>query len=120
MNKISKAENLNLVGRVGDIYSIDNFDEFNIILLDSMFHFAKKDKQKEIRLVQKIVSKIKDGGLLVVCIQDTGNKVKILKQSMDFEKKCNQLADKKFKYTFKEQKSGHKSETNYRMIVIEK
>jgi len=120
MNKISVAENLNLVGHVGDIYSFENFDEYNIILLDSIFHFAKKDKQKEIRLVEKIVSKIKTGSLLVVCIHDTGNKVKILKQAIDFENKCNQLADKKFKYIYEDKESGHKSETNYRLIVIEK
>jgi tellurite methyltransferase len=120
MNKIAKAENLNLDGKVADIFSFDNFNEFDIILLDSMFHFAKKDKEKETGLVKKIISKIKCGCLLVICIQDTGNKVKILNRAIDFEKQLNRLADKKFKYTFEDEESGHKSETNYRMIIIEK
>ena len=37
MNQIGKDENLNLVGQVGDIYSFSRFDQFDIVLLDSMF-----------------------------------------------------------------------------------
>jgi hypothetical protein len=36
-----------------------------------MFHFAKNDKEKEIGLIKRIVSDIKNGCLVVVCIQDT-------------------------------------------------
>ncbi|MBD3276175.1 MAG: methyltransferase domain-containing protein [Candidatus Marinimicrobia bacterium] len=120
MNKIGSAENLDLVGQVGDIYSFDQFDEFDIILLDSMFHFAKNDKEKEIGLVKKTVSQIEKGCLLVICIQDTGNKVQILNQAVDYEKKLSRLVDKKFKYIFKDEESRHTSVTDYRMIVIEK
>jgi 2-polyprenyl-3-methyl-5-hydroxy-6-metoxy-1,4-benzoquinol methylase len=120
MNEISEIENLNLDGQVGDIYSFDRFDEFDIVLLDSMFHFAKKDKKKEIGLIKRIVSDIKNGSLIVVCIQDTGDKVHILNQAIDHEKELSRLTDKKFTYTFVDSDSGHKSETDYRMIVIEK
>lgn len=120
MNKIGQEENLNLTGEVGDIYEFDRFDEYDIVLLDSMFHFAKKDKEKEIGLIKKIISKIKSGSLIVVCIQDTGNKVEILKQIIDFDKPIKRIIDKKFKYSFEDKESGHKSETDYRMIVIEK
>ncbi len=119
MNQIGHTKNLKLVGQVGDIYAFEKFGKFDIILLDSMFHFAKKDKEKEIGLVKKIMSLIKSGNLLVVCIQDTGNKVHVLNQAIDFERKNNRLSDKKIKYNFEEE-SGHKSETDYRMIVIEK
>ena len=120
MNQIGQDENLNLVGQVGDIYAFDRFSEFDIILLDSMFHFAKKDKEKEIGLIKRIISKIRNGSLVVVCIQDTGDKVQILNKAIDFEKRLKRLADKEFKYVFEDKDSGHKSETNYRMIVIEK
>ena len=120
MNKIGEIENLELNGQVGDIYSFDRFAEFDIVLLDSMFHFAKKDKEKEIGLIQKIVSDIRNGSLLVVCIQDTGDKVQILNQSIDFEKEYTRVADNKFKYTFEDEESEHKSEMDYRMIAIEK
>ena len=120
MNQIGKVENLNLVGQVDDIYAFDRFDQFDIVLLDSMFHFAKKDKEKEIGLIKKIVSDLYTGSLIVVCIQDTGDKVQILNQAIDFEAKRKRLTDKDFKYIFEDKNSGHKSETDYRMIIAEK
>ena len=120
MNQIGQEENLNLLGMVADIYAYNKFGEYDIILLDSMFHFAKKDKVKEIGLIKKIVSEIRIGSLMVVCIQDTGDKVKILTQAIDYEKQLNRLADKHFKFIFEDKNSGYKSETEYRMIVIEK
>lgn len=120
MNKIAEIENLDLEGQVGDIFSLDRFDEFDIVLLDSMFHFAKKDKEKEIALIKRIVSDIKNGSIVIVCIQETGDKVQILNQAIDFEKQLPRLADKKFTYMFEDKDNGHKSETGYRMIVNEK
>tara|TARA_R110002072_G_C7889104_1_gene528676 strand:- start:59 stop:625 length:567 start_codon:yes stop_codon:yes gene_type:complete len=120
MNKIGQNENLDLAGQVGDVYAFDRFSEFDIVLMDSMFHFAKKDKEKEIGLIKKIVSDIRKGSLMVVCIQDTGEKVQTLNKAIDFERKHKRLLDKEFKYVFEDSDSGHKSETNYRMIVIEK
>lgn len=88
--------------------------------MDSKFHFAKKDKEKEIGLIKKIVSDIRKGSLIVICIQDTGEKVKTLNKAIDFERNHKRLSDKKFKYVFEDSDSGHKSETKYRMIVVEK
>ncbi|MGB3586030.1 MAG: methyltransferase domain-containing protein [Tunicatimonas sp.] len=120
MNQVAQSENLNLVGLVGDIYSFNNFSEFDFILLDSMFHFAKKDKKQEIGLVEEIVSQVKAGCLIIVCIQDTGNKVQILNQALDFSGHLDRLANKKFKYIFEDDESDHKSESDYRMIIAEK
>lgn len=120
MNQLGQNENLDLVGQVGDIYAFDQFSEFDIVLMDSMFHFAKNDKEKEIGLIKKIVSEIRIGSLVVVCIQDTGDKVQTLNKAIDFEKRLKRLAEKEFNYVFEDSDSGHKSETNYRMIVIEK
>ncbi|SMG20452.1 Tellurite resistance protein TehB [Marivirga sericea] len=120
MNKIAKVKNLSLTGKVGDIFSYNECQNYDIILLDSMFHFAKKDKAKEIALVQKIVSQIRRESLVIFCIQDNGEKVSILNTAIGFEGKLKRLTDQKFVYTFKDQESGHKSETNYRMIVVQK
>lgn len=120
MNRIAKTENLNLKGKVADIFEFNNFAEFDFILLDSMFHFEKKDRKKETDFVKNILSKIKYSCLLIICIQDTGKKVEILNQSIDFEKQLDRLVNKKFKYLFEDNQSGHKSETNYRIIVVRK
>lgn len=120
MSQIAKAENLDLTGVVGDIYSFDKFDAFDIILLDSMLHFAKKDEAKEIGFVKKIVNEIKNGCMLVVCIQDVRNKVSTLHRAIGFEPRTHLLTERKFQYSFKDHDSGHQIVTDYRMIVITK
>jgi len=120
MKLTGEIENLNLNGQVGDIYTFKRFDEFDIILLDSIFHFEKKDKDKEIGLINKIVTTISSGSLTLVCIQDTGNNVHILNNALNNEKELTSLADKKFTYTFEDSNSRHKSQTAYRMIAVKK
>lgn len=120
MNKIAKTEKLNLTGKITDIFKFDNFEEYDFILLDSMFHFEKKDEKKETEFIKKIISKIKKDCLIVFCIQDTRKKIEILYETIDFDKKLHRLTDKKFEYTFNDSETGHQSKMNYRMIVVKK
>lgn len=120
MNQIGKNEGLALIGLVTDIYSFDRVSEFDIVLMDSMFHFAKKDKEKEVGLIKKVISEIKTRSIVVFCIQNTGDKVQSLNNAIDFEKRRKRLADREFKYLFEDSESGNKTETDYRMIAIEK
>ena len=55
LNKIAKEKNLPLTGVVGDIYNYIDITYFEFILLDSMFHFNKRDKEKEINFLKKIL-----------------------------------------------------------------
>jgi len=118
MNQIAKTENLSLNGVVEDIFGLENFDGYDFVVLDSMFHFAKNDRIKEIGLIKKIISEIGKGCLVIFCIQDTGKKVEILKDTIGSEENVDRIDDKKFKYVFEE--NGHKSESDYRMVVIRK
>ncbi len=120
MNRIAETESLTLTGKVTDIFKFDNFSEYDFILLDSMFHFLKNDKKKETDFIKRIFSEIKKGCLVIFCIQDTGEKIKILNEIIDFEKDLNRLINKKFEYFFENKENGHKSKTDYRMIVIQK
>ena len=116
MNQIAKTENLKLNGIVADIFRFENFDGYDFILLDSMFHFAKNDRIKETEFIKKTISKIGKGCLVIFCIQDTGKKVKILKDTIGFAENVDEIEDKKFKYVYED--NGHKSESDYRMLVI--
>ncbi len=121
MNSIAKKERLNVIGIVGDIYSFDNCQDFDIVLLDSMFHFEKRGKKRETDLIKKIAKQVDKNGLICICIQDTGKKVKILKDTIDssgfdFE----MLNDSALKYKYEDKESGHISEMIYRMIIVKK
>ncbi len=120
MNQIGRSEGLSLEGKVQDLYSFETFEDYDIILMDSMFHFAKKDKEKEVNLIKKIVTTVKKESLIVVFIQDIGNRVQILNDSLDFNGKLKRLADKKLVYVFEDKVNGHKSTTDYRMLAVEK
>lgn len=120
MNRIAKTENLKLTGVTTDIFEFDDFTDYDFVLLDSMFHFTKNDRKKETEFIRRILSKIKKGCLLIFCIQDTGKKVNILNETIDHRGQLDRLVDKKIKYIFEDSETGHKSETNYRMIVIRK
>lgn len=121
MMEISDKESLEIVGLVGDIFAFDNYYDFDIVLLDSMFHFAKKDKEREIGLIQNISKQVKTNGLICICIQNTGKKVKILKDTIlnsgiDFE----EINDSTFNYNFEDKESGFTSETKYLMYIVQK
>lgn len=118
MNQIAKTKNLRLKGIIADIFGFENFAGYDFVLLDSMFHFAKNDRAKEIEFIKKIISEIGKGCLVIFCIQDTGKKVEILKDTIESEEKVDQIEDKKFKYVFED--GEHKSKSNYRMVVIKK
>ena len=55
MDRVSQSEDLKLVGQVKDIYTYENYAEFDFILLDSMFHFTKKDREKESELFSGVL-----------------------------------------------------------------
>lgn len=118
MNQIAKLENLPLKGIVKDIYKYKDFDTYDFVLLDSMFHFAKKDLKKETEFIQTILTKVKKGCMVVVCIQDTAKKVAILNETIETKKPVERILDKKFTYTFEDTESKHVSKTEYRMIVV--
>ncbi len=66
LNQAAQRENLQVEGIIADIYSFNITDEFDILLLDSIFHFYKQDIEKEKDLLKRICLEIKPGG--VICI----------------------------------------------------
>lgn len=118
MNQIAKTEGLKLQGKVADIFEFNEFKKYDFVLLDSMFHFAKNDIKKETKFIKRIITEIKDGCLVVFCIQDTGKKVKTLNEVIDFDKELDRVLDKKIEYIF--ENNEHESKTKYRMIIVKK
>lgn len=117
----AEKEDLDITGIVSDIYEYDNYSNYDIVLLDSMFHFEKRDLQKETGLIRKIAIELKAGGILCFCIQNTGKKVSILKNTIkDIKIDWEFLNDTTFFYEFEDKSSGHSSKTKYCMYIIKK
>lgn len=79
LNKAAKQEELQVEGVVADISSFDITNEYDIVLLDSMFHFYKNDVEKETRLLRRIMEEIKPGGLVCNFMQKGNEREEKLK-----------------------------------------
>ena len=121
MNSVSVCEGLNVTGLVVDIYKFDNYQDFDIVLLDSMFHFEKRDIKREIDLIDKIAKQINKNGMICICIQDTGKKVTILKDTIDNSGIDYEILNNStLIYKYEDKESEHKSETKYCMYIVRK
>jgi len=120
LNKIAQKENLPLIGIVADIYNFSNFGEFEFILLDSMFHFGKKEKDKEIAFLNRIIDESKLNTLITICIQKTGKKLEVLNSIISNKSSLEVVNRTELIYTYEDKASNHHSETKYEMITIKK
>lgn len=118
LNKLSNQESLKAFGAVEDIYDYNDFQNFDFILLDSMFHFSKKDREKETSFIKKIMNDSKVGAIIIFCLQNTGKKVEILNKTIDSQTNIERLKEIDLQYEYKDSQTGHSSKTNYKMIVI--
>lgn len=121
MKENALKEKLNITARVEDIYEFQNFEKYDILLLDSMFHFAEKDLKKESTYLKRIFAEVKPKVIICICIQNTGKKVTTLKNIIEevFEN-IKIFEEISLKYTFEDKKSNHKSVSDYSMLVLEK
>ncbi len=118
MNAVAQTEQLILKGYVSDMFTYEGFEEFDYILLDSMFHFAKKDQKKEVAFINRLLIQMKPAALAIFCIQHTGVKINVLKNIIGDYPTLEIIEEIRLTYEFSE--SNHKSKTNYKIIVIRK
>ncbi|MDP4552803.1 class I SAM-dependent methyltransferase [Alkalihalobacillus macyae] len=80
LNQEANDRNLDVEGVVGDVYEYQLPNEVDIVLLDSMLHFYKRDVEKETELMKGILAQLKEGGMFVNCILKGAKREKVLKQ----------------------------------------
>jgi 2-polyprenyl-3-methyl-5-hydroxy-6-metoxy-1,4-benzoquinol methylase len=120
LNK-AKEEGLNINGRVCDMFRFEITGFYDIIILNSILHFEKDDKKKEVELLLRISEKIKNKGLICICIWKSEQKEKIIREIFSrssFNWKI--LNDSYLKYTFKDRKTGHTVDMIYHMLIVQK
>ena len=120
LNKIANKENLPLKGILDNIYDYTGFEEFKFILLNSMFHFGKKERAKETQLLLTIIEKSSPGTFITICIQDSGKKIEILNSIISQKSHLKIISRIGFTYKFEDKKSKHRSVTKYEMLSLEK
>lgn len=120
LNRIAKEGNLPLKGVIEDIFSYSNFEKFDFILLDSMFHFGKAEKEKEIKFLNRLISEARLNTLITICIQKIGNKLEILHSIILDRDDTKLISQCELIYKYVDEASNHSSETKYEMVTIKK
>ena len=118
-NLVAK-EGLNLEAEVADIFSFEGIEAYDFLLLDSMFHFAKKDKERETKFLNRLMAEMKVGAIMCICIQITKKKWDVLEELISQNPFMRIIHQEDFLYTFHDQSSGHRSSSDYRMLCLEK
>lgn len=116
----ARKEGLTVDGKVEDIYTWTHFTPFDVILLDSMFHFSKGEKEKETGFLRHICVSMKPGALLCICMQSQKNKLRTLAETLANAGMPPPLHREAFEYTFVDQPSGHTVQTPYLLWVSRK
>lgn len=114
-----QEEGLNLTGIVGDMYAFDRFQDYEVILLNSLFHFNKKDRATETALIEGILQSAQSKTVIVFCIQDQIKKVAILEEIIKVFEPLNRLLEMKIAYTFTDKQSNHSSTTPYLLLAVQ-
>lgn len=120
LNAIAQKDNLSLTGIVGDIYMYSDYSQIDFILLNSMFHFGKKERLKEQNLLKRIIDLSLPNTIITICIQNTGKKTEILQNTLSEIANLKTINRIDITSIYEDPDSDHRSTTLYEMISIQK
>ncbi|MGY5873683.1 MAG: class I SAM-dependent methyltransferase [Candidatus Thorarchaeota archaeon] len=113
MLREAKKNNLNVRGVIADIYEYPIDSSFDYILLDSMLHFYKREREKEIRFVQRILNEMRIGASLCIFVSKSKTTESILESIFENQSNLwNVLEDKYIRYP--------EMNSLYRMFIVRK
>lgn len=115
MTDNAKRLELSISGRVVDIYDYSFDDHYDAVLLNSMLHFDKKDKEKELGLLKQAAD---HANTICVCIKRDIRRGKILTDFfINDETTWATLNDTDLDYVYRDGLSGHSSKITYKMLI---
>jgi len=120
LQEVVEKEQLSIQAFVADIYEYSDYHAVDFILLDSMFHFGKREKAKETALLEKIIELAKPDAQIIICIQALEKKISTLSSIIAQEASVNIVHKEYFQYEFIDQETDHRSKTNYALIACQK
>lgn len=120
MNELAKEKNLNVTGIIGDMFAMNGLNKFDYLILDSMFHFTKNDKEKEVNFLKDLLLKAKDGTEVIISNLNTDKKCDIIKETFLAKGKSELILEKDFEYIFIDSETKHTSTSPYKFLVFKK
>ena len=117
----AEAHNLSLNGIVADFYTYAFLQSYDVIVLDSILHFHKKDLAKELALLRTLTNHLHPDGLICLFLHKSKAKEKHLK---DFFAQNHPnwpiLATQHIDYAYEEPDTGFRSTSQFFMFFVQK
>lgn len=80
MHEVASLEDLNVKGIVMDYEAFKDYHLFDVLLLDSMFHFYKKDLAHETNMLNMFIDHMKMDSIIMIFVQKSRYRVNTLKE----------------------------------------
>lgn len=116
----AEKEGVQINGIVADFYEHQFSEPYDLIVLDSILHFEKNDRPKEIQLLNTLSDLLENSGYLIIFIHKSAKKEKVL---MGWVKtnisRFNLLSSSYIDYVYEEKSSGFKSSFQMCMTVLQ-
>lgn len=113
----AKAQNLTLNGLVADFYSCPFSQTYDVVVLDSILHFQKRDLARELALLQTLTERLNPGGLFCCFVHKSKTKEQRLKGFFAQNRpNWEILASQHVEYTYEEPESGFRSTSQLLMF----
>jgi len=113
MNETARTNKLDITGIVSIYTDYPTIKKHDIILMDSMFHFYKKDLEAETKLLTNLLHEVKDGAIIVLVVQYSKQRIKTMQKIIEASGVSLQLKEEKI-FTYQEFNS------DFYMCVIQK
>ena len=117
----AKAHNLNINGIVANFYEYEFQQPYDVIVLDSILHFHKKDLAKKLALMQTLTNRLNPGGLICLFVHKSQTKEKRLKEFFtQNHPNWPILVAQHIDYTYEEPNTGFSSTSQFFMFFGQK
>lgn len=117
----ANAQGLAVSGVVDDLFSYRPEQPVDAIVLDSILHFAKMDKVKELALLDALPNQLKPDGFLFLFVHKSKQKEAVLKQWLAGVDKLFEVAEQGYiDYVYRETVSGFESAFQYYMLILQR
>ncbi len=120
---LARAEsgNLTVNGVVADIYEYELRDNYDAVVLDSILHFEKADKDKELALLNALTNHINENGFLFLFVHKSPKKERDVALWLETVKpKFEVAAEGYLDYLYQEKASGFQSAFQYYMLILKR
>ena len=116
----ASAESLPINGIVADFYNYTFDDRYDVVVLDSILHFEKKDRENEIELLNKAKSLVNDGGYLAIFVHKQKRPEKEIQTWIESNKNDLNILERRYvDQAYEEKASGFKTVFQMAMFILQ-